>query len=81
MPPALPRPHRSPDPNKRTRKPLNNGVPTFLFFMIENVDLVDAAYVIAGNDNKLPFSGRREPNQADDYALILLEVGDFLKAQ
>jgi hypothetical protein len=61
MPQALPRPHRSTDPNKLTRKPLNNGVPAFTFFMIENVDVVDATHIIAGND----------------YKLILLEVGRF----
>ena len=81
MPQALPRPHRSTDPNKLARKPLNNGVSVFPFVTIENVDLVDATLIIAGNDNNLPFSGSREPNHAGDYALILLEVGDFLKAQ
>ncbi len=53
----------------------------FSCFMIENVDLVDATHVIVGNDNKPPFSSSREPNQADDSELILLEVGDFPKAQ
>ena len=65
MPQTLPRPHRSTDPNKLMRKPLNNGVSTFTFFMIENVGVADATLIIAGNDNKL----------------ILLEVGDFLRAQ
>ncbi|MES2955401.1 MAG: esterase-like activity of phytase family protein [Pseudomonadota bacterium] len=68
------------DPNKLARKPLNNGVLTFPFFTIENVDVVDATHIIVGNDNNLPFSSSREPNKADDNELILLEVGDFLKA-
>lgn len=68
------------DPNKLARKPLNNGVLTFPFFTIENVDVVDATHIVVGNDNNLPFSSSREPNKADDNELILLEVGDFLKA-
>ncbi len=68
------------DPNKLARKPLNNGVLAFPFFTIENVDVVDATHIIVGNDNNLPFSSSREPNKADDNELILLEVGDFLKA-
>ncbi len=52
----------------------------FPFFTIENVELVDATHIIVGNDNNLPFSSSREPNKADDNELILLEVGDFLKA-
>ena len=68
------------DPNKLARKPLNNGVLTFPFFTIENVDVVDATHIIVGNDNNLPFSSSREPNKADDNELILLEVGELLKA-
>ena len=69
------------DPNKLARKPLTNGVLTFPFFTIENVEIVDATHIIVGNDNNLPFSSSREPNKADDNELILLEVGDFLRAQ
>lgn len=69
------------DPNRLARKPLTNGVLTFPFFTIENVDIVDATHIVVGNDNNLPFSSSREPNQADDNELILLEVGDFLKAR
>ncbi|MCX7375880.1 MAG: esterase-like activity of phytase family protein [Alphaproteobacteria bacterium] len=69
------------DPNKKARKPLNDGVLTFPFFTIENVDVVDATHIIVGNDNNLPFSTSREPNKADDNEFILLEVGDFLKAK
>jgi len=69
------------DPNNKARKPLNNGVLTFPFFTIENVDIVDATHIIVGNDNNLPFSTSREPNKADDNEMVLLEVGDFLKAK
>ena len=69
------------DPNKLARKPLNNGVLTFPFFTIENVDVVDATHIIVGNDNNLPFSSSREPNMADDNEMVLLEVGELLKAK
>ena len=69
------------DPQKLARKPLDNGVLTFPFFTIENVDVVDATHIVVGNDNNLPFSSSRAPNKADDNELILLEVGDFLKAR
>ena len=68
------------DPAKLARKPLTNGVLTFPFFTIENVDMVDATHIVVGNDNNLPFSSSREPNKADDNELILLEVAEFLKA-
>ncbi len=69
------------DPHKLARKPLTNGVLTFPFFTIENVDIVDGTHIVVGNDNNLPFSSSREPNKADDNELILLEVGEFLKAR
>ena len=69
------------DPAKLARKPLHNGVLTFPFFTIENVDVVDATHIVVGNDNNLPFSSSRTPNQADDNELVLLEVGEFLKAR
>ena len=68
------------DLSKPAGKPLNNGVLTFPFFTTENVDVVDARHIVVGNDNNLPFSSSREPNKADDNELVLLEVGDFLKA-
>jgi hypothetical protein len=69
------------DPKGMARKPLTRGVLTFPFFTIENVDLVDARHIIVGNDNNLPFSSSREPNQADDNEFILLEVEALLKAR
>jgi hypothetical protein len=68
------------DPAKLARKALTGGVLAFPFFTIENVDVVDARHIIVGNDNNLPFSSSRDPNKADDNELVLLEVGDFLKA-
>ncbi len=68
------------DPHRLARKPTQNGVLTFPFFTIENVDVVDAKHIVVGNDNNLPFSSSREPNKADDNELILLEVESFLKA-
>ncbi len=69
------------DPAKLARKPLVNGVLSFPFFTIENVERFDATHIVVGNDNNLPFSSSREPNRADDNELILLEVGEFLKAR
>ena len=69
------------DPNRVAKKPLNAGMFTFPFFTIENVDVVDASHIVVGNDNNLPFSSSRDPNRADDNELVLLEVGDFLKAR
>jgi hypothetical protein len=69
------------DPDKKARKPLNDGVLTFPFFTIENVDIVDGRHIIVGNDNNLPFSTSRDPNKADDNEFVLLRVEDFLKAK
>jgi hypothetical protein len=68
------------DPDKRARKPLTDGALAMPFQTIENVDVVDATHIIVGNDNNLPFSASRDPNKADDDEFLLLEVGDFLKA-
>jgi hypothetical protein len=69
------------DPAHHARKPLNKGVFTFPFMTIENVDVVDAQHIVVGNDNNLPFSSSREPNQADDNELILLYVPQLLQAR
>jgi hypothetical protein len=69
------------DPDKKARKPLNDGALTFPFFTIENVDIVDGSHIIVGNDNNLPFSTSRDPNKADDNEFVLLRVEDFLKAR
>ncbi len=69
------------DPQRLARKPTAGGVLAFPFFTIENVDVVDATHIVVGNDNNLPFSSSREPNQADDNELVLLDVGDLLRAR
>lgn len=66
------------DPNNLARKSLNDGVFTFPFFTIENVDVVDSEHIIVGNDNNYPFSSSREPNKADDNEFILLKVSELL---
>lgn len=69
------------DPQRLAKKPTANGVLAFPFFTIENVDVVDATHIVVGNDNNLPFSSSREPNKADDNELVLLEVGELLRAR
>lgn len=69
------------DPQRLAKKPLNNGVLTFPFFTIENVDVVDDKHIVVGNDNNLPFSSSRDPNKADDNELVLLQVEGLLKAR
>lgn len=69
------------DPEKKARKPLTDGVLTFPFFTIENVDVVDGTHIVVGNDNNLPFSSSRSPNEADDNEMVLLSVPEFLKAK
>jgi hypothetical protein len=60
---------------------LENGVLSFPFFTIENVDVIDERHIIVGNDNNLPFSTSRDPTKADDNELIILDVGQFLSAR
>ena len=69
------------DPQRLAKKPLTNGVLTFPFFTIENVDVVDDKHIVVGNDNNLPFSSSRDPNKADDNELVLLQVEALLKAR
>jgi hypothetical protein len=69
------------DPDNKARKPLTDGVLTFPFFTIENVDIVDDRHIVVGNDNNLPFSSSRTPDKADDNELVLLEVEAFLRAR
>ena len=69
------------DPRHLARKPLTNGVLQFPFFTIENVAVVDSAHIVVGNDNNLPFSSSRHPNQQDDNELVLLNVRDLLQAR
>ncbi len=66
------------DPDQFSKVDLVEGKFVFPFFTIENVDIVDQQHIIVGNDNNLPFSSSRQPNQADANEFILLEVKDFL---
>jgi hypothetical protein len=58
-----------------------DGVFTFPFVTIEDVDLVDDTTIIVANDNNYPGSTGREAGRADDNEYILLEVADFLAAE
>lgn len=69
------------DPKQLARKPLTQGVLQFPFFTIENVDVVDGEHIVVGNDNNLPFSSSRAPNQQDDNELVLLNVRSLLQAK
>lgn len=69
------------DPLNLARKPKIGGKLSLPFFTIENVDIVDAEHIIVGNDNNLPFSSSREPNQADDNEFVLLRVPQLLQAR
>jgi hypothetical protein len=58
-----------------------DGVFTFPFITIEDVDRVDETTIVVANDNNYPGSTGREAGRADDNEYILLEVADFLKAE
>jgi hypothetical protein len=69
------------DPDNKKRQGGGEGFYDMPFVTIENVDRVDATHIIVGNDNNLPFSAGRSLDKADDNEFVLLEVGDFLKAE
>ena len=69
------------DPRNLARKPKQDGKLALPFFTIENVDVVDAEHIIVGNDNNLPFSSSRDPNEADDNEFVLLRVPQLLQAK
>jgi hypothetical protein len=66
------------DPDDAALQGTIDGVFSFPFVTIENVDRVDDRHIIVGNDNNYPFSIGRAPGTADDNELILLEVEDLL---
>lgn len=66
------------DPDGRARRGSIDGVFTFPFVTIENVDVVDERRIVVGNDNNFPFSIGRTPGRADDNELVLLDVADLL---
>ena len=71
------------DPDGKAKKGTKDGVFTFPFFPIENVDVVDRAngVIVVGNNNNLPFSSSRDPKKADDNELVLLSVKELLDAK
>ncbi|WP_428668981.1 esterase-like activity of phytase family protein [Reyranella sp.] len=69
------------DPNKIARQGGRDGKLGFPFFTIENVDVVDADHIIVGNDNNLPFSSGRALGKADDNEMVILKVGELLRAK
>ncbi|TAJ31172.1 esterase-like activity of phytase family protein [Bosea sp. (in: a-proteobacteria)] len=71
------------DPDGKAKQGTKDGVFTFPFFTIENVDIVDREQgtIVVGNDNNLPFSSSRDPNKADDEELVLLSVKELLEAK
>lgn len=69
------------DPDNRKRQGGGKGYYDMPFVTIENVDRVDDTHIIVGNDNNLPFSAGRALDKADDSEFVLLEVGEFLKAE
>lgn len=69
------------DPEGLAPRGSMDGVFTFPFVTIENVDLVDATTIVVANDNNYPGSTGREAGRADDNEYILLDVADFLKAE
>jgi hypothetical protein len=66
------------DPLGVARAGTIDGIFTFPFVTIENVDIVDDRHIVVGNDNNYPGSIGRRPGTADDNELILLEVPDLL---
>ena len=69
------------DPNKLARQGGKDGKLGFPFFTIENVDLIDADHIIVGNDNNLPFSSGRAIGRSDDNEMVILKVGELLRAK
>lgn len=68
------------DPNGVAPRGTEDGVFTFPFVTIEDVDRVDETHIVVANDNSYPFSVGREEGRADDNEFVILEVADFLNA-
>lgn len=69
------------DPKGLARQGGSEGMLTFPFVTIEDVDRVDATHIIVANDNNFPYSAGRKPQTQDDNEFVLLEVGEFLAAK
>nr|CAD6419184.1 glycerophosphodiester phosphodiesterase [Rhizobium sp. Q54] len=69
------------DPQGVARQGGGEGFYDMPFVTIEDVDIVDEAHIVVGNDNNLPFSAGRALDKADDNEFVLLEAGEFLAAK
>ncbi|TJZ90890.1 hypothetical protein FA743_13350 [Paracoccus gahaiensis] len=69
------------DPDGIAPRGTIDGIFTFPFVTIENVDRVDDSQIVVANDNNYPFSVGRAQGQADDNEIMLLDVRDFLMAE
>lgn len=69
------------DPNGVAPRGTEDGVFTFPFETIEDVDLVDPTTIVVANDNNYPYSVGRQQGRADDNEFMLLDVADFLKVE
>lgn len=67
------------DPDGIAQQGTIDGVFTFPFVTIENVDIVDERHIAVGNDNNYPFSVGHTSGRADDNELVLLEVDELLQ--
>lgn len=69
------------DPDGIAPRGTIDGVFSFPFVTIENVDIVDGTTIVVANDNNYPGSTGREAGRADDNEFVILEVGGFLAAE
>jgi hypothetical protein len=69
------------DPNGVAPRGTKNGIFTFPFITIEDVDRVDHNTIVVANDNNYPFSVGRKEGQVDDNEFIVLNVRQFLEAK
>lgn len=69
------------DPDGIAPRGTQDGIFSFPFVTIEDVDRVDEETIIVANDNNYPFSVGRQQGRADDNEFILLNVANFLKAK
>jgi hypothetical protein len=67
------------DPDGVARQGTVEGVFTFPFVTIEDVDMVDAETIIVGNDNNFPYSAARGPQVQDDNELVLIRAPELLQ--
>jgi hypothetical protein len=69
------------DPDGVALAGTRDGVFTFPFETIEDVDMVDETHIVVADDNNFPNSTGRAEGVADNNEFILLDVADFLAAE